>query len=110
MKRLVFVFAASLVLAGCGAAPSPVPQTLVVTKTIYVPWTMPAYLTQCAVGSPKPVRPHIAADEPHAASKVAKAYLALDAHDDSQTAALADCRETIGAIVQAAAPSAMGRH
>lgn len=102
MKRIVFVFAASLSLAGCGAAPSPVPQTLVVTRTIYVPWTVPAYLTQCAPDVPPVPVPHIPATDLHGGSKAAKYVLALQGHDAAQIGVADDCRNTIAAIVRAA--------
>ena len=63
----------ALLLAGC-AAPAPVmPQTLVVTKTIYQPFVWPAYLKTCQADPVALPIPHIAATDPKAGSQVATA-------------------------------------
>lgn len=102
MRILISFFVLAL-LTACGTVQQPVPQTLVVTKTIYVSWAMPAYLKTCA-GNPPPLAvPHIAASDPHAGSAVAKNVIALRAHDAAEAAAHDDCANTLAAAVAAAA-------
>ncbi len=88
-------------LAGCAANPPPVPQTLVVTKTIYVPWVWPEYLKHCEQNPPPVTAPHIAATDPHAGSKAAHAVVALRADDAAARGAADDCRNTLAMAVQA---------
>lgn len=98
--------AALALLAGCAATPPSVPQTITVTKIVYVPWVMPAYLKVCADDpAPLPV-PRIAATDPRAGSQVAHYIAALRTHDASALGVADDCRATLAAAVQAAAAQA----
>ena len=95
------IFAACLFLAGCAAGPPPLPQTLTVTKTIYVPWAWPEYLKSCPDDPPAFLVPHIAATNPHAGSKAAL-YLAQERQNRADIAAVADdCRAVLKAAVAA---------
>lgn len=79
-------------LSGCAA---PAPQ--VVTRTVYVPWTWPAALTDCAPDPPALPVPHIAATDSHAGSRVAAYIRDLRAHDARSVAVADDCRDTLAA-------------
>lgn len=105
MHRFGIIFAAFAVLAGCTPAAQPVPQTLVLTKTIYVPWVFPAYLRNCAGDVPAVIPPHVLADDQEAGSKIAHYTAAERANFSSETAAHDDCANTLAAAVAAAATS-----
>jgi len=96
-------------LSGCTAAPLAMPPTITVTKVIYVPWDMPAYLKHCAADPAPLATPHIAATDPHAGSQVARYVVNLRAHDAAALGAADDCRNTVAAIVRAAAPPASAK-
>lgn len=99
MSRATFLCA--LALAGCASAPPPVPQTITVTKTIYVPWAWPVSLQTCAPDPDALAIPHIAAANPHAGSQVAAYIARLRAHDAQAVGAADDCRDTLTAAVAA---------
>ena len=88
------------ILSGCATLPQ-LPKTLTVTKTVYVPWSWPAYLQTCAPDpAPLPV-PHIVATSPHASSEVARNIVELRAQVQAMQAAADDCRDTLAAAVAA---------
>jgi hypothetical protein len=91
----------ALVLAGCASAPPPVPQTITVTKTVYVPWAWPASLQTCALDPDPLAVPHIAAADLHAGSQVATYIARLRAHDAQAVGAADDCRDTLAAAMAA---------
>lgn len=94
------LISAAAILSGCAATPQ-IPKTITVTKDIYVPWSWPAALQTCAPDpAPLPV-PHIAASDPHAASKIARNILQLRAHDAQTVGVADDCRDTLAAAVAA---------
>jgi len=93
-----------LALGGCAAPPPAIPQTITLTKTIFVPWSMPESLKHCAA-DPSPIRvPAIIPADPHGGSKVATYIDNLRAHDRAALAAADDCRNVLAAVVQASAP------
>jgi len=99
---------ALLALGSCTTPTPVVPQTLIVTKTVYVPWVWPAGLKSCAP-TPAPVTvPHIDATDPHAGSKVALYISALRQSRNDAAAAADDCRATLAAAVQANAAPQLG--
>lgn len=99
-KTAFALISGALILTGCATAPQ-IPHTITVTKDIYVPWSWPAGLQSCAPDPvPLPV-PHIAASDPHAASKIARNILELRAHDAAALGAADDCRDTLAAAVAA---------
>ena len=91
---------AALALTGCATVP-PLPQTLTVTKTVYVPWQWPLALQSCAPDPAPLAIPHIAATDPHAGSQVAAYIVRLRSHDAAAQAAADDCRDTLAAAVAA---------
>lgn len=99
MSRIIALTALAI-LSGCAAAPQ-IPQTLTVTKTVYVPWAWPAVLQTCAPDPALLPVPHIAATDPHAASEIARNILHLRAHDAAAVGAADDCRDTLAAAVAA---------
>ena len=100
MKTVISLTCCALMLTGCATAPQ-IPKTITVTKDIYVPWSWPAALQTCAPDpAPLPV-PHIAASDPHAASKIARNIVELRAHDAAAAGAADDCRDTLAAAVAA---------
>ena len=91
---------AALALAGCTTA-APVPQTITLTKTVYVPWHWPVALQSCASDPAPLVAPHIVATSPHAASQIAAYIVRLRGHDAAAVGAADDCRDTLAAAVAA---------
>ena len=90
----------ALMLTGC-ASVQPLPKTLTVTKTVYVPWSWPAALQSCAPDpAPLPI-PHIVASNPHAGSEVATYIAKLRAHDAQAVGVADDCRNTLAAAIAA---------
>lgn len=98
--RVCAISQAAILLAGCATAPQ-VPQTLTVTKDVYVPWSWPSALQTCGADPASLPIPHIAAADPHAGSQVAAYIAKLRAHDAAAVGAADDCRNTLAAAVVA---------
>lgn len=99
-RNAIPLISAAAILSGCASVP-PLPKTLTVTKTVYEPWSWPAYLQTCAPDpAPLPI-PHIVATSPHASSEVARNIVELRAQVQAMQAAADDCRNTLAAAVMA---------
>jgi len=90
-----------IILTGCAAPVQTVPQTLVVTKTIYQPFVWPEYLKTCDVDPAPLAIPHITATDPTAGAQAARYIVNLRAHDAAAQAAADDCRDTLAAALAA---------
>ncbi len=99
-RSAIPLISVAAILSGCATVP-PLPKTLTVTKTVYEPWSWPAYLKTCdSDPAPLPI-PHIVATSPHASSEVARNIVELRAQVRAVQAAADDCRNTLAAAVAA---------